>query len=125
MNVVFASTAFGLLLGISSSCFAATPVGHGIIRFTGSIVEGNCDSSAASTGLNLRKCPQGSRGGTIDVKRVGPVASVSGLDRSAVKVKLLADSGPQGRYYDQHYAFVDQAGKTVTSGTYLITLSVP
>ncbi len=123
MNVTFASTAFGLLLGLSSSCFAAAPVAQGVIRFTGSIVESNCTSSAASTGLSLRQCPQGSRGGAIDVTRVG--TSVSAVDRSAVKLKLLADSGSQGRYYDQQYAFVDQSGKAVTSGTYLITLSVP
>ncbi|MCO7608930.1 type 1 fimbrial protein [Pseudomonas chlororaphis] len=123
MNATFASTAFGLLLGLSSSCFAATPVAQGVIRFTGSIVESHCTTSAASTGLSLRQCPQGSRGGAIDVTRVG--TSVSAVDRSAVKLKLLADSGSQGRYYDQQYAFVDQSGKAVTSGTYLITLSVP
>lgn len=123
MNATFASTAFGLLLGLSSSCFAAAPVAQGVIRFTGSIVESNCASSAASTGLSLRQCPQGSRGGAIDVTRVG--TRVSTVERSAVKLKLLADSGSQGRYYDQQYAFVDQSGKAVTSGTYLITLSVP
>ena len=123
MNATFASTAFGLLLGLSSSCFAAAPVAQGVIRFTGSIVESHCTTSAASTGLSLRQCPQGSRGGAIDVTRVG--TSVSAVDRSAVKLKLLADSGSQGRYYDQQYAFVDQPGKVVTSGTYLITLSVP
>lgn len=123
MNATFASTAFGLLLGLSSSCFAAAPVAQGVIRFTGSIVESHCTTSAASTGLSLRQCPQGSRGGAIDVTRVG--TSVSAVDRSAVKLKLLADSGSQGRYYDQQYAFVDQSGKAVTSGTYLITLSVP
>ena len=122
MNATFASTAFGLLLGLSSSCFAAAPVAQGVIRFTGSIVESHCTTSAASTGLSLRQCPQGSRGGAIDVTRVG--TSVSAVDRSAVKLKLLADSGSQGRYYDQQYAFVDQSGKAVTSGTYLITLSV-
>ncbi|QZI69227.1 type 1 fimbrial protein [Pseudomonas protegens] len=125
MNVALASTAIGLFLGLSSSCFAAAPVAQGIIRFTGSIVESHCTTSAASTGLSLRQCPQGSRGTAIDVARVGAVASVSALDHSAVKVKLLSDSGSQGRYYDQHYAFVDQAGKAVTSGTYLITLNVP
>jgi type 1 fimbria pilin len=125
MKVVLVSTAVGLLLGLSSSCFAAAPVAQGVIRFTGSIVEANCASSAAGTGLSLRQCPQGSRGGAIDVTRVGSVASVSSLDRSPVKLKLLADSGPSGRYYDQHYAFVDQSGKVITSGTYLITLSVP
>ncbi|MCO7568818.1 type 1 fimbrial protein [Pseudomonas chlororaphis] len=123
MNATFASTAFGLLLGLSSSCFAAAPVAQGVIRFTGSIVESHCTTSAASTGLSLRQCPQGARGGAIDVTRVG--TSVSAVDRSAVKLKLLADSGSQGRYYDQQYAFVDQSGKAVTSGTYLITLSVP
>ncbi|MGC5700149.1 type 1 fimbrial protein [Pseudomonas sp. NFXW11] len=124
MNVKFAVTAFGLLLGLSSSCFAAAPVAQGVIRFTGSIVETNCASSAASSGLKLRQCPQGSRGGSIDVQRVDPMAR-SGLASSRVKVKLLADSGTQGRYYDQRYAFVDQAGKPLVSGTYLITLSVP
>ena len=123
MNVALVSTAFGLLFGLSSSCFAASPVAQGVIRFTGSIVESNCASSAASTGVSLRQCPQGSRGGSIDVTRVG--TSVSSPDRSAVKLKLLTDSGPQGRYYDQHYAVVDQSGKAITSGTYLITLNIP
>lgn len=125
MNAAFASTAFGLLLGLSSSCFAAAPIAQGIIHFKGSIVENHCTSSAASSGLNLRQCPQGSRGASIDIARVGTVARISTLDHSAVKLKLLTDSGSQGRYYDQHYAFVDQAGKAVTSGTYLITMSVP
>ncbi|KAF0863474.1 type 1 fimbrial protein [Pseudomonas sp. LD120] len=125
MNIALASTAFGLFLGLSSSCFAATPVAQGVIRFTGSIVESNCTSSAASSRLSLRQCPQGSRGVAIDVQRVDPVVGVSGLGRSSVKVKLLSDSGTKGRYYDQQYAFVDYAGKAVISGTYLITLNIP
>ena len=125
MNVALASTALSLFLGLSGSCLAATPSGQGIIRFYGKIVESNCTSNAASDGLNLRQCPQGSRGGSIDVRRVGPLASASGPGNTVVKVKLLADSGREGRYYDQHYAVIDQAGKAVTSGAYLITLNVP
>ncbi|MCJ7957642.1 MAG: type 1 fimbrial protein [Pseudomonas sp.] len=123
MNSVFASAACGLLLGLSCSSFAATPVAHGVISFTGRIMEDNCTSSAGSSGLNMSQCPQASRGGAIEVQRIDP--QTRALDHSIVKVKLLADSGRQGRYYDQQYAFVDQSGKAVTSGAYLITLSVP
>lgn len=125
MNVALASAAFGLFFGLSSSCFAGSPGTQGVIRFTGSITETNCASNAVDTGLNLRQCPQGLRGGAIEITPINPQVSVKGLDPSAVKVKLISDSGRQGRYYDQHYAFVDQSGKPVTSGTYLVTLSVP
>lgn len=54
-----------------------------------------------------------------------PVATVAALSPSAVKVKLVADSGRSERYYNQQYALVDGAGKAVNSGAYIITLTSP
>ncbi|WP_256577054.1 hypothetical protein [Pseudomonas sp. Irchel s3b6] len=59
------------------------------------------------------------------VQSVEPVRSVSALDHSRVDVKRVVDRTQDGRYYDQHYALVDGAGKPVTSGAYLITLAYP
>ncbi|MNI99712.1 hypothetical protein D3C73_1588630 [compost metagenome] len=53
-----------------------------------------------------------------------PQASASSLDNASVQVKLVADSN-RGLYYDQLYTLVDNSGKAVTQGLYLITLTSP
>jgi hypothetical protein len=61
----------------------------------------------------------------IEANSISPTASVSAVGQSSVNVKLLADSGREGRYFDQQYVLVDDAGSPVRSGSYLITLSIP
>ncbi|RON87775.1 hypothetical protein BK635_04415 [Pseudomonas chlororaphis] len=118
----------GMFLGLSGICFAAPQSIQGTIYFHGSIVEEPCTPSSTAQGgaaLNLRQCPQFSRGNDIRVHGVGPSSSVTAIGKSPVNVKLVTDSGKDGRYYDQQYALVDEAGKSVNSGMYLITLTSP
>ncbi|AMS13708.1 hypothetical protein A3218_05130 [Pseudomonas chlororaphis] len=118
----------GMFLGLSGICFAAPQSIQGTIYFHGSIVEEPCTPSSTAQGgaaLNLRQCPQFSRGNDIRVHGVGLSSSVTAIGKSPVNVKLVTDSGKEGRYYDQQYALVDEAGKSVNSGMYLITLTSP
>ncbi|AZE47383.1 hypothetical protein C4K04_1695 [Pseudomonas chlororaphis] len=118
----------GMFLGLSGICSAAPQSIQGTIYFHGSIVEEPCTPSSTAQGgaaLSLRQCPQFSRGNDIRVHGVGPSSSVTAIGKSPVNVKLVTDSGKEGRYYDQQYALVDEAGKPVNSGTYLITLTSP
>lgn len=122
MNRIHLSVGISLGLFFSGASLAATTVGSGVIRFTGSIVEASCTSRVGSgSRIELNGCPNTSRGTVISA---APVRSVSTLDHSPVRVKLLADTG-DGRYYDQQYALVDGAGKPVLEGKYLITLISP
>ncbi|MBU6959759.1 type 1 fimbrial protein [Pseudomonas sp. CVAP len=125
MNGKFFSVGMGLFFSLTGMCFAATPVAQGVISFHGSIVESSCASSAQVGGLRLDDCPALARGSVISVRSVEPVRSVSALDHYNVGVKLVADSGKEGRYYNQQYALVDGSGKPVNSGAYLITLTSP
>lgn len=118
----------GMFLGLSGICSAAPQSIQGTIYFHGSIVEEPCTPSSTAQGgaaLSLRQCPQFSRGNDIRVHGVGPSSSVTAIGKSPVNVKLVTDSGKEGRYYDQQYALVDEAGKPVNSGMYLITLTSP
>ncbi|MGE7956851.1 type 1 fimbrial protein [Pseudomonas sp. NPDC089530] len=131
MNTRLVMASIGVFLGLSGVCSAAPQTAQGVIYFHGSIEEEPCtpsmvpDVSGSSLTFNLSQCPTLSRGNDIRVSAVGPSRTVTALDRSAVDVKLVADSGQAGRYYDQQYVLVDKAGKPVNSGTYLITLTSP
>lgn len=126
---VFASVA--LFLGLNGAVVAATQITQGVIRFHGNIVEASCTPSASVGGsaqgnrLDLSSCPSLARGNDIRVNAVGPTSKVTSLNQSPVNVKLLTESGDGGRYFNQQYALVDNAGKPIRSGTYLITLTSP
>ncbi|WP_339545077.1 type 1 fimbrial protein [Pseudomonas sp. RA_35y_Pfl2_P32] len=93
-----------LLLGISlyaafnGLCMAASAPSQGVIRFQGAIVEPAC-TSGTDTGavVALTGCSAQSRGTTIEAQRLVPVSQVTALDASAVKVKLLAETGRDSR----------------------------
>ncbi|MBT2372616.1 type 1 fimbrial protein [Pseudomonas fluorescens] len=125
MNLKRLSVVTGLFFIMVGSCGAASQVGQGVIQFHGSIVEPGCASGVSGTVMELKGCSPASRGSQINVRSIQPVSSVTALDHSAVNVRLVADSGVGGRYYDQQYMLVDNAGKPVHSGTYLITLTSP
>jgi len=131
MNIKQISAAVGLVLSAISSVFAATPLSQGVIHFHGSIVESPCSPDTRSgdqgsgASLSLNGCPQTARAGSLSVRSVQPTTTVAALSPSAVKVRLVTDSGPSGRYYNQQYALVDGAGKAIHSGTYVITLTSP
>lgn len=126
MNGKCLSIGITLLFGLSGACLAAAPSSHGVIQFTGSIVESGCmHGIGADSVLEFNGCPRSSRGTAISAVRVAQVAEATALDHSVVGVKLVSDSGSTGRYYDQQYALIDAAGKPVRSGAYLITLTFP
>ena len=121
-----------LLLGISlyaafnGLCVAASAPSQGAIHFQGAIVEPACTSSAGEGAVvALTGCSAQSRGTTIEAQRLVPVSQVTALDPSTVKVKLLAETGRDSRYFDRQYQLLDETGKPVRSGNYLITLIMP
>ncbi|WP_448651947.1 type 1 fimbrial protein [Pseudomonas fluorescens] len=120
MNVKGISVFTGLLCLWAGACGAAQTVAHGTISFTGSIVEPGCATNARSGSVvELTGCANSNRGSRFDVHSVAPVASVD-----AAHVQLVADSG-NGRYYDQRYLLVDNAGQPIKSGHYVITMTSP
>jgi len=120
MNVIRLSLVTGFLAVWTGTCMAA-PQG-GVVRFYGSIVEPGCTTAAASGSImDLKGCPQASRGSGFDVRSVG---SVKALGNAPANVKLVSDSG-DGRYYDQRYELVDTAGKPIQSGLYVVTMTAP
>ncbi|MGB3125362.1 MAG: type 1 fimbrial protein [Pseudomonas sp.] len=120
MNVKGIAVFTGLFCLWAGACGAAQTVGRGTLEFRGAIVEPGCATNARSGAvMELSGCARSSRGSRVDVRTIAPVASVN-----AAHVKLIADSG-NGRYYDQRYLLVDGAGKPVTSGNYVITLTSP
>jgi hypothetical protein len=126
MNGKRLSVGISLFFALSGVNLAATASGQGVIQFHGSIVEPGCTSRVGmSSTVEFNGCPTPLPGSAISVRSVESVRSVSALDHSSVNVKLLADSGRDGHYYDQQYEMVDGAGKPVRSGMYLITLTSP
>ncbi|HEF4761899.1 TPA: type 1 fimbrial protein [Pseudomonas putida] len=123
MNKKLFSLGTGLFFGLTGMCFATTSMAQSTVNFSGSVVESSCTPSFNAGGLRLVDCPALARGSAISVSSVEPVRSVSALDHSSVHVKLVADSGNQGSYYNQQYVLVNDFGKRVSSGAYLITVT--
>lgn len=114
-----------MLFSLCSVAQAMTPIAQGEIRFTGSIVESSCTTSTQPGGWRMEGCPALARGTDIDVQQIDPLATVKALDRASEQVRLVADTGNQGRYFDQQYALIDARGNPITTGNYLITLTTP
>jgi type 1 fimbria pilin len=122
MNGKRIAAGLSLLFALSGACLAAP----GTIRFQGSIVEPGCQSRVGTDGtFELYECSAQSRAMRIEANTLAPTASVSAVGQSSVNVKLLADSGREGRYYDQQFVLMDEAGLPIRSGDYLVTLSMP
>ena len=122
MNGKRIAAGLSLLFALSGACLAAP----GTIRFQGSIVEPGCQSRVGTHGtFELYQCPAQSRAIGIEANTVAPTANVVAVGQSSVNVKLLADSGREGRYYDQQFVLMDEAGLPIRSGDYLVTLSMP
>lgn len=111
--------AMGLVVAavFSSACQA------GVINFHGAIVEPACSAQAsAGARVDLTGCPPAGRAADVVAQ---PLSSLTSLGGSAVKVRLVAESGPAGRYFDRQYQLLDEAGQPVSSGDYVVTLSMP
>ncbi|WP_321836445.1 type 1 fimbrial protein [Pseudomonas kulmbachensis] len=115
-----------LVFALSGVSLAAVPLGQGVIQFHGSIEESGCITNVKmSSTFEFKRCPSPQLGSAVSVRRVESVSSVSATGHSNVKVKLLAGSSPDGRYYNQQYELVEGSGKPVLSGAYVITLTLP
>lgn len=126
MNSKCLSIGLTLLFGLSGACLAAAPLSHGVIQFSGSIVESGCvHDIGANSILELKGCSTSNRGTAISAVRVAQSAKATALDHSIVGVKLVSERGSTGANYDQQYALIDAAGQPVRSGAYLITLTHP
>jgi type 1 fimbria pilin len=113
-----------LFFALNSGSQAAVPLGQGVIQFHGSVVESSCIAHVnMSSSFELQRCPQPMLGTAVNVRTVESTRSVSAAGYSSVKVKLLAVSSPDGRYYNQRFELVDGSGKPVQSGRYLITVT--
>ncbi|AIG00801.1 Uncharacterised protein [Pseudomonas fluorescens] len=111
---------------VSGSGQASTTVAQGVIQFHGSIVEATCAAGSGSgSTLALSGCPTSASGGNISAYGVEPVRTVSALDHSVVKVKLVTEATDDGRYFNRQYSLSDEAGRPLRSGAYLVTLSYP
>lgn len=120
MNVKGISVVVGALCLGAGACNAAQTVSHGVIQFRGSIVEAPCAANARSSSvMELTACPTASRDRRVDVRQVATVAGAN-----AASAQLVSETR-NGRYYDQRYLLVDNLGKPIQSGAYVITLTSP
>ncbi|WP_236054195.1 type 1 fimbrial protein [Pseudomonas arcuscaelestis] len=124
MHRTFQVVGMAMLVCLNAVGSTAMAEAQGVIRFAGSIVEPTCSTSTLSSGWRVEGCSEMSRGTAINVREMKPQALASSLDNASVQVKLVADSN-RGLYYDQLYTLVDNSGKAVTQGLYLITLTSP
>ncbi|MEX5350810.1 type 1 fimbrial protein [Pseudomonas juntendi] len=104
---------------------AETRVGAGVIRFTGHVVESPCRTSSDSTGWRMEACPIPSRHIDVSVQQVRSQLSLSSTDFTPVQAKLVVSRTTESRYFDQQYTLVDRAGKPITTGNFLVTVSMP
>lgn len=125
MNGKFSLVVAIAMLSAFPMCQAETSVGSGVIRFSGRVVESPCTTSFQANGLRMDACPVPARNIDLDVRRVQPKSSLTATDHTPVQAKLVTTRTTLGRYYDQQYTLVDRAGKPVTSGTYLVTVTMP
>ena len=125
MKTTLPIASVALLLSFCAVCQASTQMAQGTIRFTGSIVESPCTTSSQLNGWRMQGCSASAREPGIEVRPINSQAAVRALDNTSVQVKRVAGSGHPGRYYDRQYVLVDNAGTPVTTGTYVITLTLP
>lgn len=112
------------LLGFDTVSAAQSAPVSGVIRFSGRIVEASCIASGAShSSVELLDCPQASTGQIFTVNNVSAVGQ--GESRQQVFVKVIADTHEQDDYYDQRLLLTDNKGHQITSGNYVVTMTLP
>ncbi|MFU2327593.1 type 1 fimbrial protein [Pseudomonas sp. NFX98] len=125
MNVRKMSIGLGILLSLGGNCFASEPAVQRLIHFQGAIVEAPCVVSEAAKGLALNACPAAARSVGVSALSVERVGSVSSLEPTALKVKLLVESNEDRGMFTRQYALLDADDKPVRSGDYRVTLTYP
>ncbi|MEN5302457.1 hypothetical protein [Pseudomonas sp. TWI628] len=103
-----------ICLALVGQAQAGGVVASGVLRFNGSIVEPSCTTTVASAGWRMDDCPALARDSVIGIQGVGEQA----LPAQAVHIDR-AHSG------DQTYRLVDEHGKPLTRGQYVVVVTSP
>ena len=123
MNRNLFSVGAGLLLTMSGACFGATPFATGVIHFQGSITEPPCSTTRHSNGLSFNDCPTAAHAQDIRVQKIEQRQAISSAHNLDVSLKRVKDSGATQPHDNQEYLLVDGAGRPVSTGVYIITLT--
>lgn len=124
MNIKRQSFPAVVCLVMAGACSAASLPTQGVIHFEGSIVEVGCNTAvSAQSVIELSRCPSASQGSTFQVKSVGPVQG--NVEDAQITARLIEESRGDSRYYNQNYVLVDKAGRTITTGMYVVTVTSP
>jgi len=86
----------------------------GVLQFSGSIVEPSCTTTAGNDGWRMDSCPALARDSVIGIQGVDEQA----LPAQAVRID-------RGHSVDQTYRLVDERGKPLTQGHYVVVVSSP
>ncbi|UVK90124.1 type 1 fimbrial protein [Pseudomonas sp. B21-051] len=112
------------LLGFDTVSAAQSAPVSGVIRFSGTIVEASCMAGGAShASVELLDCPHASTGQAFSVTDVS--AAGRGESHQQVFVKMIADTHEHDNYYDQRLLLTDNKGHPITTGNYVVTLTLP
>ncbi|TLG90792.1 type 1 fimbrial protein [Pseudomonas edaphica] len=112
----------------STACMAGYSDGQGTIQITGGVEEPGCSSNAPSSSrvaFTLNDCPSVVRGASINITHVEDPETGTLSGHLPGRIKLVSDSGAQGRYYNRQYQVQDNNGKIIRSGAYVITFTSP
>jgi len=101
-------------LAVVGQAQAGGVVASGMLRFSGSIVEPSCTTTVASSGWRMDNCPALARDSVI---------GILGVDEQAPPAQ--AARSDQGHSVDQSYRLIDDHGKPLTRGQYVVVVTSP
>ncbi|WP_296234380.1 hypothetical protein [Pseudomonas sp. UBA4617] len=101
-------------LALVGQAQAGGVVASGMLQFTGSIVEPSCTTTVDSAGWRMDNCPALARDSVIGIQGVDGQA----LPAQAVRVD-------QGVTLDQAYRLVNEYGKPLAQGRYVVVVTSP
>jgi len=89
-------------------------VASGMLRFSGNIVEPSCTTTVGSAGWRMDSCPALARDSVIEIQGENEQA----LPAQAIRIG-------RGHSVDQAYRLVDEHGKPLTQGHYVVVVTSP
>jgi len=103
-----------ICLALVGQAQAGGVVASGVLQFSGSIVEPSCTTTVGSAGWRMDNCPALARDSVIGIQAVDEQA----LPAQAVRID-------RGHSVDQAYRLVDEHGKPLTQGRYVVVVTSP
>ena len=114
------------LIGVDAAVAQQSQPVDGVIRFHGRVVESSCIAGGASQSfVDLVECPQANTRQVISVQNVSRTNTNADNPQARVTAQLITDTRKQERYYTQRYLLRDGTGNQISSGNYLVTLTLP